>query len=80
MSRLAVLLTVVFGSLSAVTAQRAPALPGVDIAVPFQPVSFRQGDHDQFERLIRAEQRRSPEISRDEAALRAARRYERDNR
>lgn len=43
-----VLFALVFGGLSASTEQRAPVLPGVDVAVPFQPVSFRQGDHDQL--------------------------------
>jgi hypothetical protein len=39
-----------------------------------------QGDAAQAERLLQAELNRSPNISRDEAALRARQRLERDNR
>jgi hypothetical protein len=38
------------------------------------------GDEGQVERLINAEMTRSPGISRGEAASRAVRRYQRDNR
>ena len=38
------------------------------------------GNHDQVERLIAAEASRTPGLSRSEAAERAVRRYERDNR
>jgi len=38
------------------------------------------GDDGQVERLINAEMTRSPGISRAEAASRAVRRYQRDNR
>jgi low affinity Fe/Cu permease len=39
-----------------------------------------QGDTAQAERLLQAELNRSPGLSRDEAALRALQRLERDNR
>ena len=39
-----------------------------------------RGDRGQVERLIEGELRRSPGIARHEAAARAVRRYERDNR
>ena len=39
-----------------------------------------RGDRDQSERLIDSELRRTPGIARREAAARALRRYERDNR
>ena len=38
------------------------------------------GDNDQMERLINFEMTRAPGISRAEAASRAVRRYQRDNR
>ena len=38
------------------------------------------GNDDQVERLIRGEMARTPGISRTEAASRAVRRYQRDNR
>jgi hypothetical protein len=39
-----------------------------------------QGDNEQAERLLQAELRRSPHVSRSEAAGRAVQRLQRDNR